>query len=156
MLTRCGQEETEVVWDQLVSDPANRRPQARGKPAPSYGDFTDSAIEDALQRVTENASEQTRPLFNRGADPRGDRYWPARWLLYHLFRNRDMRNKSRTRNPRPSPGLGGGADNRGRSRAFQPNTVRLPIKPRLVNPGPRQFRRSIGLQRREPLQSSGV
>ncbi|KAI9884660.1 MAG: hypothetical protein M1823_003542 [Watsoniomyces obsoletus] len=97
-------EQTEEVWEELVADRSKRRPQAQNKPEPwSYGDFTEAAIEDAVRRITENANDHTRPLFQIGhADQRGDQYWPARWVLYHIFRNRDARNRSRNRNTRGS------------------------------------------------------
>ena len=92
-----------MVWEELVHDPSKRRLQAQNKPGPwSYGDFTEVAIDDALRRITENATEQTRPLFQSGPDSQGDPYWPARWILYHIFRNRDSRNRSRNRITRAS------------------------------------------------------
>ncbi|KAI9884009.1 MAG: hypothetical protein M1823_004199 [Watsoniomyces obsoletus] len=90
-------EQVEKVKEKLLGDPSNRRPTSQNKPEPwSYGDFTEAAIEVALWRITENANEVTRHLFQIGdANERGDQNWPARWILYHLFRNRDARNLRR-------------------------------------------------------------
>ncbi|KAI9750615.1 MAG: hypothetical protein M1815_001700 [Lichina confinis] len=88
-------EEAEVVWDVLVSNKANRKEHALNKPAPSFADLTDAAIEEAVRGITDNASEQTRDLFRRGPNSKNGPHWPAKWVLYHLFRNRDNRNKTR-------------------------------------------------------------
>lgn len=89
------------MWEQLVADPSNRRPHAQHKEEPySYGDFTEMAIDNALQTIAQNASPDTRPFFEGDPSPNGDRYWIARWILYHIFRNRDARNRSRSRTTR--------------------------------------------------------
>lgn len=109
------QEETEVVWESLVSNRSNRRQHSLNKPEPySYGDFTEAAIEEALRKITQNASPATRPFFESDPDSSGDR-WAVRWLLYHIFRNRDARNRTRSRNIRAARNRGAGRTGRASS-----------------------------------------
>ena len=78
-----------------MSNTANRKENAVSKSAPSFADLTDAAIEQAVRSITDNASEQTWNLFHRGPHSKNGPHWPAKWVLYHLFRNRDNRNKTR-------------------------------------------------------------
>ncbi|KAL9103105.1 MAG: hypothetical protein Q9163_001816 [Psora crenata] len=80
------------VYDTQLSTRAALRPEHRSSPAPwSNSQFTDSAIREAVASIYANASPLTAQLYRRGR-PGGDN-WVARWVLYHVCRYRDSRNK---------------------------------------------------------------
>jgi len=53
--------------------------------------FTETAINAAIVRIESNASVSTRPLYARGGTTIPN--WVIRWMLYHVCRYRDARNK---------------------------------------------------------------
>ena len=68
------------------------RPEHRDA-APPYAanQFTETAISDTIARIEVNASASTRPLYARGRTINPN--WVIRWMLYHVCRYRDARNK---------------------------------------------------------------
>ena len=56
--------------------------------------FTDSAWGAAIRSIEENASPQTARLYSRGRMANGSN-WVIRWMLYHVCRYRDGRNKQK-------------------------------------------------------------
>ena len=56
--------------------------------------FTEAAFEATIKSIENNACAQTRPLYNRGRMANGSN-WVIRWVLYHVCRYRDGRNKQR-------------------------------------------------------------
>ncbi|KAI9673189.1 MAG: hypothetical protein M1817_003052 [Caeruleum heppii] len=79
--------EVEVVYEELVNDRSLLRPQAQRRNGPySYGDFPEWVLDRAVEKISLNASPVTAPYFRGGEDAKGDKYWLARWLIYHLFR----------------------------------------------------------------------
>ncbi len=53
--------------------------------------FTDAAFSNAIRTVFDNASSQTRAFYARGQG--SGENWVIRWMLYHICRYRDSRNK---------------------------------------------------------------
>ena len=73
------------------------KPQyARESPPFSANQFSEAAFVNALKTIVKNASAQTSGLYERGAGPDGQN-WVARWILYHVCRYRDGRNKKAAR-----------------------------------------------------------
>ncbi|KAL9126440.1 MAG: hypothetical protein Q9217_004511 [Psora testacea] len=80
------------VYDIQLSSRSALRPEHSSSPAPwSNSQFTDSAIRDAVAAIYANASPLTAQLYRKGR-PGGDN-WVVRWVLYHVCRYRDSRNK---------------------------------------------------------------
>ncbi|KAI9752992.1 MAG: importin-alpha export receptor [Chaenotheca gracillima] len=106
--------ETLNVYEDLIADRMNLRPDARVEDPPySYGQFTDEAVDGALGRILASASVVTQPYFVRGVNVRGDQYWVARWFLWHVFHNRGRRKTNRTQRPPQGYDEGGGEGSTG-------------------------------------------
>jgi len=56
--------------------------------------FTEAAWAAAIRTIEENASPQTARLYRRGRMSNGSN-WVIRWVLYHVCRYRDGRNKQK-------------------------------------------------------------
>lgn len=84
-------------------------PQFRDDPnvEPPYSNaqISETAIHREILRIYDMARRETRPIYDLGRDT--DRIeeenWVIRWMLWHVFRYRDNRNKNR-RAPSPSDG----------------------------------------------------
>ncbi|KAK8213659.1 hypothetical protein IWZ01DRAFT_539588 [Phyllosticta capitalensis] len=82
-------------------DPSNLVPQCRADPTvqPPYSSnqITETAMHREVLNVYQSASERTRPLYDLGhyMDGRNEDNWIIRWLLWHVFRYRDNRNRYR-------------------------------------------------------------
>ncbi|KAL6717642.1 hypothetical protein ACLMJK_005557 [Lecanora helva] len=61
--------------------------------------FTDAAWAAAIRTVEESASPQTLSLYRRGRMSNGSN-WVIRWMLYHVCRYRDGRNKQKAQSHR--------------------------------------------------------
>ena len=73
------------------------KPQYARESAPfSANQFSESAFANAVQSIVNIASSQTRGLYERGAS-QDQPNWVARWILYHVCRYRDGRNKKAAR-----------------------------------------------------------
>jgi len=87
--------QTEVVRvyeSQLAGNRTALKPEYASTATPfSYNQFTDVAIRNAVDTVYRNASPRSLPLYNRGRP--GSDNWVIRWVLYHVCRYRDSRNK---------------------------------------------------------------
>ncbi|KAM0794715.1 hypothetical protein BDR22DRAFT_674291 [Usnea florida] len=111
------------VYDaQLMGNRDALKPQYANEPSPfSANQFSEAAFANAIKSIVKNASPQTRSLYDQGAIP-GQPNWVARWILYHVCRYRDGRNKKAARSqqfhdddniaespPGPPPPPGSGA-----------------------------------------------
>lgn len=73
------------------------KPQYASDPPPfSANQFSEMAFINAVKTIVRSAGAQTRPLYERGA-VQGQQNWVARWILYHVCRYRDGRNKKAAR-----------------------------------------------------------
>ena len=73
------------------------RPQFVREPPPfSANQFSETAFINAVKTIVRNAGPQTRSLYDLGA-VQGQPNWVARWILYHVCRYRDGRNKKAAR-----------------------------------------------------------
>lgn len=72
--------------------PALRTEHARANPPFAANQFSDAAFLQAIRTVEANASSQTRNLYSRGSQAGGNN-WVIRWMLYHVCRYRDGRNR---------------------------------------------------------------
>lgn len=80
---------------QLDGNRAALRPEFARAPSPfAANQFTEAAFIAAIQTIEAHASPQTRALYARGALPNGGN-WVIRWILYHVCRYRDGRNKAK-------------------------------------------------------------
>ncbi|KAB2575383.1 hypothetical protein DIS24_g8557 [Lasiodiplodia hormozganensis] len=82
-------------------DPSNLVPQCRSDPTvqPPYSSnqITETAMHREVLNVYHAASARTRPYYQQGhyMDGRNEDNWIIRWLLWHVFRYRDNRNRHR-------------------------------------------------------------
>ena len=114
------QSEAIRVYDaQLMGNRDALKPQYANEQSPfSANQFSEAAFANAIKSIVKNASSQTRSLYDQGSIP-GQPNWVARWILYHVCRYRDGRNKKAARSqqfhdddniaegppgPPPSPG----------------------------------------------------
>ncbi|KAJ5129328.1 uncharacterized protein N7515_005367 [Penicillium bovifimosum] len=96
-------QDTSVLLDNVRADPATRPPFFWHHIRPDCQRW-------AIQEIWHNAAPFTRVLFDRGAT--NGEYgpnWVAGWLLYSVFRSRDVRNN---RNRRKGEASGGESDKR--------------------------------------------
>ncbi|KAF2137573.1 uncharacterized protein K452DRAFT_291386 [Aplosporella prunicola CBS 121167] len=82
-------------------DPANLVPQCRCDPKvqPPYSSnqITETAMHREVLAVYHGASPYTKPYYDMGhyMDGRNEDNWIIRWLMWHVFRYRDNRNRHR-------------------------------------------------------------
>ncbi|CAF9922073.1 hypothetical protein IMSHALPRED_005326 [Imshaugia aleurites] len=69
---------------------------ARERPPFSANQFSEEAFINAVRTIVRNACPQTRVLYDQGV-VQGQPNWVARWILYHVCRYRDGRNKKAAR-----------------------------------------------------------
>lgn len=63
-----------------------------------------------ILRIYQTARPETRQVYDLGRDTAGveEENWVIRWMLWHVFRYRDNRNKNRrTASPGDDPDSGG-------------------------------------------------
>ena len=73
------------------------KPQYAKDPPPfAANQFSEAAFINAVKSIVKNASSQTRGLYDKGV-VQGQPNWVARWMLYHVCRYRDGRNKKAAR-----------------------------------------------------------
>lgn len=90
------QNEASRVYDGVLSCRQNlRADHADSKPPWSNNQFTESALRDAVDKIWKNASKSTAVYYRRGKP--GGENWVIRWMLYHVCRYRDSRNKKAAR-----------------------------------------------------------
>ena len=104
----------------MTATPDSLAPQFRDDPSvePPYSNaqISETAIHREILRIYQSARRETKVLYNLGRDT--DRVeeenWVIRWMLWHVFRYRDNRNKNR-RAVSPSDGDSGGTPSPERS-----------------------------------------
>lgn len=76
----------------------------RIEPPYSHAHVSEKAIHREILRIYHYAGPDTRRVYDLGHDTDrvDEENWVIRWMLWHVFRYRDNRNKSR----RPSSGVG--------------------------------------------------
>ena len=96
--TDDGQSEAIKVYDaQLMGNRAALKPQYAREPPPfSANQFSETAFGNAVKSIVKSACSQTHGLYDQGAN-QGQPNWVARWILYHVCRYRDGRNKKAAR-----------------------------------------------------------
>ncbi len=90
-------------------------PQFRDDPTvePPYSSsqISETAIHREILRIYAMARRETKPVYDLGRDTAGieEENWVIRWMLWHVFRYRDNRNKNRrTASPGDEADSGGG------------------------------------------------
>ena len=104
----------------MTATPDSLAPQFRDDPTvePPYSNaqISETAIHREILRIYQSARRETKVIYDLGRDT--DRVeeenWVIRWMLWHVFRYRDNRNKNR-RAVSPSDGDSGGAPSPERS-----------------------------------------
>ena len=87
-----AQAEASRVYDTILSRRENLRDEhASSVPPWSNNQFTEVSIRASIDRIVKGASAPTAALYNRGK-PNGEN-WVVKWMLYHVCRYRDSRNK---------------------------------------------------------------
>lgn len=73
------------------------------QPPYSNSQISETALYHEIMRIYENARPETKVYYNLGHDTEGvaPENWVIRWMLWHVFRYRDSRNRNRRL---PSPG----------------------------------------------------
>ncbi|KAK3045215.1 hypothetical protein LTR09_013078 [Extremus antarcticus] len=99
-------------------------PQFRDDPTvePPYSSsqISETAIHREILRIYAMARRETKPVYDLGRDTAGieEENWVIRWMLWHVFRYRDNRNKNRrTASPGDKADSGGGISPDGGSNA---------------------------------------
>lgn len=71
----------------------------------SNSQISESAIHREILNIYQHARPETKYFYDMGRDTQGleEENWVIRWLLWHVFRYRDNRNKNRCQ---ASPDLG--------------------------------------------------
>ncbi|KAL2040806.1 hypothetical protein N7G274_006264 [Stereocaulon virgatum] len=77
---------------QLRNRSALRREHRNAEPPWTANQFTEDAFNAAIATIESQASARTRVLYARGRNRNGPN-WVIRWILYHVCRYRDGRNK---------------------------------------------------------------
>ncbi|KAL4887106.1 hypothetical protein BJY04DRAFT_213066 [Aspergillus karnatakaensis] len=99
---RAMRDETIIVYNRLNEDSSNLLDTVAADPSTKPPYFWHHVKPDrqqwAIREIARNASPQTRPLFASG-DTSGEYgpNWVAGWLLYSVFRSRDVRNNRNRR-----------------------------------------------------------
>ncbi len=71
------------------------RPEHAHKPPPfAAAQYTEAAFSRIVRLIWTNASQDTRGWYALGQSQNGDN-WVILWMLYHVCRYRDNRNKAR-------------------------------------------------------------
>ncbi|KAK3724739.1 hypothetical protein LTR37_000787 [Vermiconidia calcicola] len=85
----------------MTLTPESLAPQFRDDPSiePPYSSaqISETAIHREILRIYQYARRETRPVYDLGRDTEGieEENWVIRWMLWHVFRYRDNRNKNR-------------------------------------------------------------
>lgn len=129
-LTCDTKEEAVEGRRRMTATPDSLAPQFRDDPTvePPYSNaqISETAIHREILRIYHSARRETKAVYDLGRDT--DRVeeenWVIRWMLWHVFRYRDNRNKNR-RAVSPGDGDSGGApspEGSGISPTSQPST----------------------------------
>lgn len=91
------------MYDSYLAHYHNVRPEYREERNPpwSYGRFTEASISTAVKRIYHNASGDTRAVYQCGTADANN--WIIKWMLYHVCRYRDIRNKKKRNSTSLSP-----------------------------------------------------
>lgn len=100
----------------MTATPDSLAPQFRDDPSvePPYSSsqISETAIHREILRIYAQARRETRVVYDLGRDTAGieEENWVIRWMLWHVFRYRDNRNKNRrtTSPPGDEPDSTGG------------------------------------------------
>ncbi|THV88140.1 hypothetical protein D6D29_00157 [Aureobasidium pullulans] len=85
--------------ERILSSPNSLLPQLRGDPdiRPPYSNIQicESAIHAEIFKIYREASPETKTMYEKGHDTESfnEENWIIRWMLWHVFRFRDSRNK---------------------------------------------------------------
>jgi hypothetical protein len=85
----------------MTATPDSLAPQFRDDPSiePPYSSsqISETAIHREILRIYAQARRETREIYDLGRDTAGieEENWVIRWMLWHVFRYRDNRNKNR-------------------------------------------------------------
>lgn len=74
------------------------------EPPYSNSQISETAIHREILNIYQNARHETKPVYDLGRDTAGveEENWVIRWMLWHVFRYRDSRNKGRRAVPPPA------------------------------------------------------
>lgn len=100
-LTYSAKEEAVEGRRRMTATPDSLAPQFRDDPSvePPYSNaqISETAIHREILRIYHSARRETKAVYDLGRDT--DRVeeenWVIRWMLWHVFRYRDNRNKNR-------------------------------------------------------------
>lgn len=103
MKSRLIQSKKEAVEgrNRITSNPESLAAQLRDNPTvePPYTFTQISVISMQLEilRIHQNARKETKEIYNLGHDTERveEENWIIRWMLWHVFRYRDNRNRNR-------------------------------------------------------------
>ncbi|TKA71115.1 hypothetical protein B0A55_07862, partial [Friedmanniomyces simplex] len=76
------------------------------EPPFSHAHISETAIHREILHIYYHARPETRVIYNLGHDRERveEENWVIRWMLWHVFRYRDNRNRNRRGPPNGSPG----------------------------------------------------
>lgn len=111
----------------MTASPESLAPQFRDDPKvePPYSNaqISESAIHREIIRIYDNARRETREIYDLGRDTERveEENWIIRWMLWHVFRYRDNRNRNRRAASPNDPSDGGGSLSPGPSTSVPSN-----------------------------------
>ena len=83
------------MYTWLTSYEENFKPTAKRVPPYDWSDITEQAKYDAAANLARSRDSRTAPYWELGNSSTSDSNWIAIWFIYHKFRYRDGRNRSR-------------------------------------------------------------
>ena len=115
----------------MTASPESLAPQYRDDPKvePPYSNaqISEGAIHLEIARIYDGARRETREIYDLGRDPERleEENWIIRWMLWHVFRYRDNRNRNRRATSPNDPSDPGGPASPGSSSGSLPKNCTL-------------------------------
>lgn len=101
LISLFSKEEAVEGRRRMTASPESLAPQFRDDPKvePPYSNaqISESAIHQEIIRIYQNARRETKEIYDLGRDIERveEENWIIRWMLWHVFRYRDNRNRNR-------------------------------------------------------------
>jgi len=110
------QEEASAGRNRIMSTPNILRNNSVQNAQPPYSNsqVSETAVHREILNIYQRARPETKYFYDKGRDTQGleEENWVIRWLLWHVFRYRDNRNKNR-RQGSPDRGSPSSSENSG-------------------------------------------
>jgi len=87
--------EADRIYKQLTIDKRHLKSNCKTKPPYDWNDVVEKSKDDAMRQLSGGGSSRTAPYWQMAEESETSPNWIAKWFLYHKFRYRDGRNKSK-------------------------------------------------------------